>query len=136
MLDAGNSEKQSKRSYLFLKIMYEGNSFFIPLRKNLGKSERKFGKIGFGLPTETKPLAGLDYRYMLIVNDEKYIEHPMELRIPKSQYVAIVDNYILIEKEAKAYIQGFIKKARKDRVHRTAKYRESSLVNFYSELHI
>lgn len=136
ILDSGNFEKQCKRMYLFLKVTYQDNNFYIPLRKNLGNGERIFGKIGYNLPTATKPLAGLDYRYMLIVNDKGYIEHPKELRIPKSQYLAIEENYATIEKEVITYVKGYVKVAKKNRVDRTAKYRESSLINFHSELKI
>lgn len=136
MLDPGNVDKQSKRSYLFIKIEYKGNKLYVPLRKNLGKAERKYGKIGYTLPTESMPDAGLDYRYILVVNDEKYIERPQSLRIPRNQYRKIVENYGKIEKEVIAYVNGFVKKAKKNRIGREPKYRESSLINFYEEFGI
>lgn len=136
MLDPGHIQKQSKRSYLYVKVKYEGNNLFIPLRKNLGKAVRAFGKIGYSVPSIEKPNAGLDYRYILIVNEEKYIEHPVTLRIPKAQYKIICDNYKTIEKEALAYVNGYVKTAIKDRVEKEAKYRESSLLNFHDELKI
>lgn len=130
MLDPGNVEKQSKRSYLFIKVEYKENKLYVPLRKNLGKAERKYGKIGYALPTESMPDAGLDYRYILVVNDEKYIERPKSLRIPRNQYRKIVENYGKIEKEVIAYVNGYVIKAMKNRVEKEPKYRESSLINF------
>lgn len=35
MLDPGNFDKQSKRSYLSLRVDVNSNSFYIPLRNNL-----------------------------------------------------------------------------------------------------
>lgn len=134
ILDPGNTEKQSKRSYLFIKVEYEGNKLYVPLRKKLGKAERKFGKIGYNLPTKSMPDAGLDYRYILIVNEEKYIERPKCFRIPRSQYKEIAVNYNKIEREVISYVKGYVKKMLKNRVQREAKYRESSLVNFHDEL--
>lgn len=136
ILDAGHTQKQSKRSYLYMKIKYEGNNLFIPLSRNLGKAERVFGKIGYSVPNASRPNAGLDYRYILVVNDEKYIERPDSLRIPVSQYRTICDNYDKIEKEALAYVNGYVRTAVKDRTDKEAKYRESSLLNFHDELKV
>lgn len=74
MLDPDNSSKQSKRTHLCVVININNNSIFVPLRNNLGNPIRKFGKIGFSVPSQKRPNAGLDYRYSLIINDEKYIE--------------------------------------------------------------
>lgn len=136
ILDPGNTDKQSKRSYLFIKVAYDGNKLYVPLRKKLGSAERKYGKIGYNLPTESMPEAGLDYRYILIVNEEKYIERPDNLRIPRSQYKKIEMDYPRIEREVIAYVKGYVKKAKKNRIEKEPKYRESSLRNFHCELKI
>ncbi|MGL4873076.1 MAG: hypothetical protein ACRC30_00280 [Clostridium sp.] len=134
MLDFDNLKKQSNRNYLFVELMIRENRILVPLRSNLGEAKRKFGKIGFQVPSSKKPLAGLDYRYILIVNDEKHIEYQSILKIPKSQIKILKDNYNLIEEEVINYIEKYIKVANKNRVHRECLYRESSLQNFNREL--
>lgn len=62
----------------------------------MGESLRKFGKIGFSVPSVKRPKAGLDYRYSLIVNDERYIEKQSEKKLPNAQYKIIEENYELI----------------------------------------
>ena len=94
MLDVGNSDKQSKRKYIFLNVRYDNNNLFIPLRTSLGNPNKKFGKIGFSVPSKSRPNAGLDYRYILIINDFKYIEFPKSQKISNSQYKTISKNYV------------------------------------------
>lgn len=134
MLDHGDTVKQSKRKYIFLKVKYGENNLYIPLRTNLGNPIRRFGVIGFKVPSETKPLAGLDYRYILIVNENKYIEVPEGPKIPKSQMDIIDSNYRKIEKEVISYVNGYVKAAIKHRERLEPKYRESALHNFHKEL--
>ena len=74
MLDAGNADKQSKRTHLCILIELNNNKFYVPLRNNLGDEVRKFGRIGHSIPSNKRKDAGLDYRYTLIVNNEEYIE--------------------------------------------------------------
>ncbi len=136
MLDEGNPDKQSHRTHIFINFEYNENNFYIPLRNNLGEPIRPFGKIGYPVPSLSRPNAGLDYRHMIIVNDEKYIEYPKELHIPRSQSRVIDDNYKTIKKEASEYISGFIRAAKKNRIQSEPKYRESSLINFVSELNV
>ena len=107
----------------------------IPLRKNLGEADRVFGKIGFPVPSMSKPKAGLDYRYIMVIKDDKYLRFDTP-RISKKQSTAIRDNYNVIEKEAIEYIEAYIRVAVKNRVEKTARFRESSLVNFHKELKI
>ena len=134
MLDAGNTAKQSQRTHMCIEISANGNSFYIPLRRNLGADVRKFGRIGHSVPTNGRPDAGLDYRYSLIVNDSKYIEIPAAQRIPNSQYQKLVADFPVIQTEFEQYVTGFIKAAKKNRIEREPLYRESSLVNFRKEL--
>ena len=136
MLDVGNTKKQSQRSHLCIMIENNGNKFYIPLRNNLGDAVRKFGRIGHAVPSEKRKTAGLDYRYALIINDEKYIEWQMEKKIPKSQYRRIKNEYESIQREFSVYLNGFIKAARKKRIEKEPLFRESCLVNFISELDV
>lgn len=62
ILDIGNPSKHNVRTHMCLNIQFNNNSVLIPLRKNLGEPNRKFGKIGFSVPSQSKPKAGLDYR--------------------------------------------------------------------------
>ncbi len=82
MLDPGNASKQSHRTHLCLIIENEGNKFYIPLRNNIGDEVRKFGRIGHSVPSKSRPSAGLDFRYALIVNNDAFIEPQREQRIP------------------------------------------------------
>lgn len=130
MLDPGNYDKQSKRSYLSLRVDVNSNSFYIPLRNNLKNDIKPFGRVGHLVPSKSRPNAGFDFRYALIVNDSSYIERPTTQRIPTSQFKRINNDIDDIEKEFNEYIKGFIKAMRKSRIQNEPLYRESSLINF------
>lgn len=134
MLDPGNATKQSHRTYLCLMVSLNGCHFYIPLRNNLGDEVRAYGRIGHSIPSKSRPKAGLDFRYALIINDDKYIEVPSVRRIPSSQYDKITNDILVIESEFERYLSGFIKVAKKNRIDREPLYRESSLVNFLDYL--
>ena len=136
MLDSGNVVKQSRRTHLCVQIKTDKNTFYIPLRNNLGVDVRHFGRIGHAIPTNDRPNAGLDYRYALIINDPNYIEIPASQRIPKSQYQKILTQIDVIENEFEKYLSGFLKAAKKNRISREPLYRESSLINYLKELGI
>lgn len=135
ILDIDDCTKRSVRTHLCLNIKYHQNNILIPLRKNLGKPDRPFGKIGYRVPSQSKPDAGLDYRHIMIINDTKYLRFDKP-RISNRQISTIEINYNTIEKESIEYINSFIRVARKNRVEKTARFRESSLINFYKELGI
>ena len=134
MLDPGNTNKQSHRTYLCLKITTDGNDYYIPLRNNLGNDVRPFGRIGHAVPSSSRSDAGLDYRYALVINDASYIEVPSVQKIPNSQFNIINRDFTLIESEFSSYLAGFKKALKKNRLAREALYRESALINFTSEL--
>ena len=136
MLDSGNAVKQSQRTHLCIQVTTNENTFYIPLRNNLGADVRRFGRIGHSVPSHDRPNAGLDYRYALIVNDPSYIEIPKVRRIPRSQHQKITTDITTIQTEFEQYLLGFIKAANKKRIEREPLYRESSLVNFLHELGI
>lgn len=135
ILDIGDSSKHDIRTHICLNIQFDNNSILIPLRKNLGDPERKFGKIGFPVPSKSKPKAGLDYRYIMIINNMNYIRFDTP-KISNSQIKIIENNYETIQKEAIEYIKAYIRVANKNRIEKTARFRESSLINFYKELKI
>lgn len=134
MLDAGDTKKQSQRNYVFLKVEYNNNKLFIPLRTELGDPVRKFGVIGFSVPSQSKPNAGLDYRYILIINNENYIETPAQIKIPISQQKIIADNFQKITNDVISYVKGYVSAAIKELAEIKPKYKESSLLNFNEEL--
>ena len=82
------------------------------------------------VPSKSRPDAGFDYRYSLIINNSSYIEPQTTPRIPNSQLSKIKEDIFKIENEFKTYLRGFIKAARKSRIKREPLYRESSLINF------
>jgi len=133
ILDIDDATKHNVRTHLCLSIKFQENTILIPLRKNLGEPDRKFGKIGFPVPSQSKPKAGLDYRYIMIVNEKKYLRYDTP-RITNRQFSIIQDNYKTIESEAIDYIIAYIRSANKGKVERKARFRESSLINFHEEL--
>ena len=133
ILDIGDSTKHNIRTHLCLNVKIQQNNVLIPLRKNLGEPNRKFGKIGYPVPSESKPKAGLDYRYMMILNDSKYLRFDLP-RISNRQISIIQNNYDTIEREAMEYIKAYIRVANKGRVEMNARFRESSLINYHKEL--
>lgn len=134
ILDPGNTNKQSKRTFICIKIFLGLKSFYLPLRNNLGNAVKKFGRIGHSIVSKNRPNTGIDFRYALIVNDMKYIEPHTTMKLPSSQYNKIVDDYNLIQKEFKVYLNGFIKAMKKNRIEKEPLYRESSLINYIDEL--
>lgn len=136
MLDPNQANKQSKRTHLCIKIKKEKNTFLIPLRNNLGADLRKYGRIGHSIPSTKRKNAGLDYRYTLVINDEKYLELQNEKKIPESQYRKLEYDYYAIEKEFETYLNGYIKAAKKKRHEKEPLFKESSLINFHKELEI
>lgn len=135
ILDINDSSKHNIRTHICLKIKYNNHNILIPLRKQLPDSVRKYGRIGHSVPSQSKPNAGLDYRYIMIIKDDKYIRYDKP-RIPNSQQNIIANEYTKIEQEALEYIKAYIRVAKKNRVQRTARFRESSLINFHKELGI
>lgn len=135
ILDVDDETKHNTRTHLCLNIKYKNNNILIPLRKNLGSAKRKFGIIGYAVPSASKPGAGLDYRYIMIINDSNYLRFDIP-RISNKQISIIKDNYATIEKEAINYINSYIRVAKKGRVNLNARFRESSLINFHNELEI
>ena len=130
----GNSQNDlNSRTYLCLQITYNGNNILIPLRNNLGEAIRVYGKIGYQVPSASRPNAGLDYRNIIIINEERYLVF-LEPLIPRRQKKIIADNYKIIEKEALNYIRGYIRATQKGRVGCKALFRSSSLINFHKEL--
>ncbi len=135
ILDIDDCTKHNVRTHLCLNVKYKQNNVLIPLRKNLGEPNRPFGKIGYAVPSQSKPMAGLDYRYIMIINNTKYLRFDKP-RISNKQILTISNNYNIIEKEAIEYINAYIRVARKKRIERTARFRESSLINYHEELEI
>ena len=135
ILDIDDSSKHNIRTHICLNIQFNDNFILIPLRKNLGEPSRKFGKIGFSVPSLSKPKAGLDYRYIMIIHNVNYIRFDTP-KISNSQIKIIESNYETIKKEAIEYIKSYIRVANKGRVDKTARFRESSLINFHKELNI
>lgn len=136
MLDPGNSDKQSKRTHICVLFAINNNTVLVPLRNNLGIPNRKFGKIGFSVPSSKRPNAGLDYRYSLIVNDLSYLEYHTNDKLPQSQYKTIATNYNTIAHELSVYINRYIKVANKNRNRIEPLFKNSSLINFHKELGI
>lgn len=135
MLDPYNLTKQSNRKYIFLEFKYKENNLLVPLRSEMPDIS-KLGQVGYKVPSEYKPNAGLDYRKILIINDDNYIEEPKYIKIPKSQVRIIEANYNTIEKQVIAYVDGYIRTVKKNRHLKDKKFCYSTLHNFHKELGI
>lgn len=129
------SEKrdESNRIYLYPTVLYKNNNIFIPLRKEMEPITR-FGIIGFSVPSNKRPTAGLDYRKILIINNLDYIEFPPYARIPNIQEKLIRKNLNTIQAQVVGYIKGYERSFNKNRTLRDKKFRFSSLCNFHREL--
>ena len=136
MLDPGNITKQSQRTYIFIRVDIDDNHFYLPLRNNLGNEIRPYGRIGHAVPSKTRPNAGIDYRYALIVNDDSFIHPHAAQKLPDSQYNRITSDYDAIKAEFSVYLRRYRKVAAKGRISREPLFRESSLINFHAELGI
>lgn len=112
ILDPGDLQKQTQRQYIFLGFKYNENTLLVPLRTEMPDMS-KIGQVGYMVPSEEKPNAGLDYRKILIVNDDTYIENPPYWKIPSSQVKIIDTNYDTIKNQVIAYVDGYIKSAKK-----------------------
>ncbi len=134
MLDPGNTSKQSRRTHVCVQVTVDSNSFYIPLRNHLGDAVRKFGRIGHSVPSQSRPNAGLDFRYTVIINDRQYIEPHTTQKLPNSQYRILTTAYEEIKQQFLVYLNGYKRAASKGRIAREPLYRESCLINFHKEL--
>lgn len=137
ILDKKKSPKDREaRAYVLLKVVFEENTFLIPLKKDVrGCPPQWVDKITYSVPSSTKPNAGLDFRKMIIVNDES-LYRVDEAHISKSQKKIIQDNFQDIKGRAIEYIKEFKKAAMKGRNKKTPLYSHSALNNFLDELGI
>ena len=133
MLDPNDLIKQSARCYLFIGIQYLENKFYVPIRKNI---DLHIGKIGYPLPSSTRPNAGLDFRKTLIVNNDSYIQKLSTIEISSSQMNKLNSDINTIEALFISYINGYIKAALKGREKIDKLYKFSTLHNFHDELRI
>lgn len=137
MLDPNSIEDQTKRKYIFLNFKYKNNTLLVPLRTEMPDLS-EIGQVGYMVPSKKKPNAGLDYRKTLIVNNSDYLEissHP-DRKIPASQVKIINGNYSAIKNGLIAYVDGYVKSAKKNRHLLDKKFRFSTLHNFHNELGI
>ncbi len=118
------------RPYLYISVKYENNNVFIPFRTNI-KNEHKLKhiieNISFDVSFDQKPMARLDFRKLLIINDLNYIKE--NNYIPNKQYAKVKNNINTIEDKVIKYFEGYIKAYNKNRVSREDKYVHSSLRN-------
>jgi len=133
MLDFGDRLKQSTRCYFSVATTYNGNSLFVPLRSVIDLS---VGKMGYPLPSSSRPKAGLDFRKILIVNNVEHISILQHPNISSSQMTKLVGEVMRIESRAVDYVSGYVKSAKKRREKIDSKYRFSTLHNFHKELGI
>lgn len=131
MLNPNNLAKQSSRFYLSIETMYNGCSFFVPLRRNI---DLTIGCIGYPVPSSTKPHAGLDYRKALVINDDKYINHLETCGISSSQMNKMFIEKHMIERSFIKYVERYVKAARKNRENIDKLFKYSTLHNFHAEL--
>lgn len=132
--EKGKKDRES-RVYVCIKIEWENNTFLVPLRRNLGNIvfNPLFDKAYFKVPSTKKTKAGLDFRKVILVNDESLYRID-EARISSVQKNIIHENFEEIRELVIDYIKGFIKMASKKRQKREPLYKFSALNNFVDEL--
>lgn len=130
----GQFDRES-RVYVCLKLEYEDNTFLIPLRRDIGNMPEHglFKKACYPVPSTNKLKAGLDFRKIIVVNDESLYRID-EAKISAKQRDIIQDNFEEIKDKAISYIEGFKKAAKKNRQKREPLYKFSALNNFLDEL--
>lgn len=136
LLDYTKKKKdQEARTYVCIKIEFEDNTFLIPLRTDLGNivNNPLFNGVYFKVPSEPRPNAGLDFRKIIVINDESLYEIE-DAKIAYSQKTIMRDNLEEIKTLAQNYITGFKKALKKGRNKRDPLYRFSALNNFLNEL--
>uniref|UniRef100_UPI003F49364D hypothetical protein n=1 Tax=Niallia taxi TaxID=2499688 RepID=UPI003F49364D len=129
-------DAREARVYVCLKFEYETNTFLIPLKKDLGSSLLKnpyYKDVYYPVPSSSKPEAGLDFRKIIIANDESQYRVD-EARISAGQRKIMQDNFETIKSLAIKYINGFKKAAKKNRHKKDSYYNFSALSNFLEEL--
>jgi protein AbiQ len=131
MLDSGDVNKQSSRSYLRVSAEHNGFVFFVPLRKKINFCDKR---MGYSLPSETRADAGLDFRKALIVNENEYFLSPKQGRVSPLQTKKIESERARIEYLFFNYVNGYVKAARKKREKIDTLYKFSTLHNFHAEL--
>ena len=131
MLNTGDVCKQSSRLYLAINTKFNCNSFYVPLRKSINLD---MGRIGYYVPSSTRPEAGLDYRKALIVNDSRYVGSSASVAISSSQMTKITNDLPIIENSFIGYVKGYIKSFHKKREKIDRLYKFSTLHNFHVEL--
>lgn len=138
VLDKNKSkEDRERRVYVCLKFIWDGNTFLLPLRndlKNLPQNP-KLKKACYPVPSDKRPNAGLDFRKLIIINDDSLYRID-KAEISQKQRNCIQDNFAEIKTMAIEYIEGFKKSAKKKRQKRDALYKYSALNNFLNELKI
>ncbi|MGX8235639.1 hypothetical protein [Bacillus subtilis] len=132
----GKNDRE-RRVYVCLKFEWESNTFFLPLRRDLGNMPRHklFKKACYPVPSTKKPKAGLDFRKIVIINDESLYRID-EAKISSKQKDTIQNNFDEIKTKAISYIEGFKKAAKKGRQKVDSLYKFSALNNFLEELGI
>ena len=125
------------RAYVCIKIEWERNTFLLPLRRDLANMPNHplFKKACYPVPSTERVNAGLDFRKIIVVNDDSLYKIE-EARISSKQKKIIQDNFEEIKEQAIAYIKGFKKSAKKNRQKRDSLYKYSALNNFLEELGI
>ena len=98
--------------------------------------EPKFKKAGFSLPSEKRPDGGLDFRKLLIINDDKYIKIQEKVFITGAQRNKIYDEYERICKNANDFVKQYIKEVKRGYANKNYLYKFSTLKNYHVELGI
>jgi hypothetical protein len=137
LLDSAKGKKDREtRVYVCLKFEYERNTYLIPLKKDLGSSlltNSYYKDAYYPVPSKAKPKAGLDFRKIIVANDESHYRID-KARISAGQRKIMQDNFETIKDLAIKYINGFIKAAKKNRHKTDSYYNFSALSNFLEEL--
>ncbi len=124
-----------KENRIYIGVIIEMNhcKCFIPLRTEI-LTDPKFSKAFFPIPYKKRPNAGLDFRKLLIITDDRYVSIQNRVQISKRQKEKIYSEYSTICKRLNSYVHKYIKEAKRGRAHSHHLYRFSTLKNYHEEL--
>ena len=122
-------------SRLYLGVVIEVNSCrcFVPLRSEI-KTESKYRKAGYPLPSTTRKNAGLDFRKLLVISNMKDVKIQNKVEIPSIQKNKIYDEFDKISARLNSYVQTYIREVNRNRANDNFLYKFSTLKNYHVEL--
>jgi len=100
------------------------------------KTDSKYRKAGYPVPSGTRKNAGLDFRKLLIITDLKHVTIQNKVEIPAIQKNKIYEEFDKISARLNSYVQTYVKEVNRKRAKDNFLYKFSTLKNYHKELGI